>query len=245
MKKGYLDDLSEWLDSHPKIRQGLRNHVKIAFLTVKDDVKTALDSGYPMSVVWKHMRDTGKLNCSYDTFCRHVQRYIRQPADEGKAANSSPTAKTSASEETSEVKIAEDSNSAESETAELEPWEKKFKIAEEKIAAMKKKHPNFRINPKPIPENDKALAKKEILPVAKSDGQEQKKEPEIDDNPWAERMQKLREVREKHKIKSFQWNPVPMTMAEIIRGKRDDPKEKSQKDDSQARKDQERWPGCD
>ena len=33
-------------------------------------------------------------------------------------------------------------------------------------------------------------------------------------------MQKLREVREKHKIKSFEWNPVPMTMAEIIRGKR-------------------------
>ena len=40
---------------------------------------------------------------------------------------------------------------------------------------MKNKTPqDFRIDPKPIPENDKALAKEEILPVAKSDGQEQK-----------------------------------------------------------------------
>ena len=231
MKKGYLDDLSEWLDSHPKTKQGFRNSAKIAFLAVKDDVKTALDAGYPMSMVWKHMRDTGKLNCSYRMFCAYVQRYIRQAADKNdkdKAVDSSSTAETSAVEETSSVKTAKDDDSQNSEKAELEPWEKKFKIAEEKIAAMKKKHPNFRIDPKPIPENDKALAKKEILPVAKSDGQEQKKETEteIDDDPWAERMQKLREVREKHKIKSFQWNPVPMTMAEIIRGKRDPPKEK-------------------
>ena len=53
-------------------------------------------------------------------------------------------------------------------------------------------------------------------------------------------MQKMREVREKHKIKSFEWNPTPMTMAEIERGTRDDPKEKSQKEDSQASKDRKR-----
>ena len=228
MEKSYLDELSEWLDSHPKIKEGLNKSGKIAFLTVKDDVKTALDAGYPMSVVWKHMCDAGKLKCGYDSFRVHVHRYIRQAADEGKAADNSPPTETPAAEKTPEVKIAKGDDSADSETAELEPWELKFKIAEEKIAAMKKKHPNLRIDPKPIPENDKALAKKEILPVAKSDGQEQKKETEteIDDNPYAERMQKLREVREKHKIKSFQWNPVPMTMAEIIRGKRDPPKDK-------------------
>ena len=51
MEKSYLDELSEWLDSHPKIKEGLNKSGKIAFLTVKDDVKTALDAGYPMSVV--------------------------------------------------------------------------------------------------------------------------------------------------------------------------------------------------
>ena len=242
MKKGYLDDLSEWAGKYPKRWRG---SVTTAFMAVKEDVKTGLDAGYGIKMIWRHMQETGRIDCSYKTFYLYTQRYIRQAEDKddkGQPPNSSSTTETPATEETPEVKIAKGDDSADSEKAELEPWELKFKIAEEKIAAMKKKHPNLRIDPKPIPENDKALAKKEILPVAKSDGQEQKKETEteIDDDPWAERMQKLREVREKHKIKSFQWNPVPMTMAEIIRGKRDDPKDKSQKEDSQASKDQKR-----
>ena len=180
MKKGYLDDLSEWLDSHPKIKQGFRNSAKIAFLAVKDDVKTALDSGYPMLLIWKHMCATGKLNCSYRMFCAYVQRYIRQAADEdkkGNAADSAPPTETSAAEETAAVKTAKNDDSADSEKAELEPWEKKLKVAEEKIAAMKNKTPKDGI---PKPTENKELAKEEILPVAKSDGQEQKKETEID-----------------------------------------------------------------
>ena len=47
MKKDCLDDLSEWLASHLEIKQSTRGSVKIAFLAVKDDVKTALDAGYP------------------------------------------------------------------------------------------------------------------------------------------------------------------------------------------------------
>ena len=39
MEKSYLDDLSEWLDSHPKKKEGLSKSGKIAFLAVKDDVK--------------------------------------------------------------------------------------------------------------------------------------------------------------------------------------------------------------
>ena len=122
MEKGCPPDLSEWLDSHPEIRQGLRDHVKIAFLAVKDDVKTALDSGYPMQVVWKYMQDVGKLSCSYSAFCANVRRYIRQPADEGKAADSSPTTETPAAEKTPEVKTAKGDDSEDSEKAELEPW---------------------------------------------------------------------------------------------------------------------------
>ena len=232
MKKGYLDDLSEWANKQPTTKNQSK---MVAFIAAKDDVKTALDAGYEIKVVWRNMKETGRVNCSYNTFCLHVQRYIHPPADKGKAANSSPT---TTAEETAAVKTAKNDDSADSEKAELEPWEKKLKVAKEKIAAMKNKTPQEGIDPKPIPENDKALAKEEILPVAKSDGREQKKETEIDDDPWAERKKKMREVREKHKIKSFEWNPVSMTMGEIIRGKRDDPKEKSQEDDSQARKDQ-------
>ena len=67
------------------------------------------------------------MNCSYDMFRIYVQRHIRQAADKndkGKAADSSSTAETSAVEETAEVKTAKNDDSADSEKAELEPWEK-------------------------------------------------------------------------------------------------------------------------
>ena len=201
MEKSYLNELSEWLDSHPKKKEGLNKSGKIAFLTVKDDVKTALDAGYPMSVVWEHMSDSGKLKCSYKTFFRHVHRYIRQPADEAKVVDSSPPKEKPAAEKTPEVKTAKGDDSEDSEKAERLPWEKKLKVAKEKIAAMKNKTPQDRIDPKPIPENDKALAKEEILPVAKSDGQEQEKKTERPVDPWAGRKKMMREIREKYKIK--------------------------------------------
>ena len=126
--------------------------------------------------------------------------------------------KTPAAEKTPEVKIAEDSDvktakgndSEDSEKAEMEPWELKLKIAGEKIAAMKNNVPTRKDPPPPPPKKKVEIDEKTGRPV----------------DPYAEQKEKMREVREKHKIKSFEWNPVSMTMAEIIRGKRDDPKEK-------------------
>ena len=211
MKKGFLDDLSEWLDSHPEIRQGLGNGVKIAFLAVKDDVKTALDAGYPMTAVWKYMRDTGKLTCNYKTFSTYTHRYIRQPADEGKAADSSPPKDKPAAEKTPEVKTAKGDDSEDSEKAEreLEPWELKFKIANEKIAAMKPNVPSKKIIPPPPP----------------------KKKVELDENgrpvdPHTKRKRLMKESLERDEPKRFLWNPTQMTDGEISRGRRDDPKDK-------------------
>ena len=223
MGKGCLDELSEWLDSHPKKKEGLSKSGKIAFLAVKDDVKTALDAGYPMSLVWEYMSDAGKLKCGYEVFRRHVHRYIRQPADEGKAADSSPPTETPAAEKTPEVKTAKNDDSADSEKAELEPWELKLKIAGEKIAAMKNNVPT-RKDPPPPPPKKKVELDADGRPV----------------DPYAERKRLMKESLEKNSIKRFVWNPRQMTDGEIRRGKRDDPKEKSQKEDSQARKDQKR-----
>ena len=211
MEKSCPPDLSEWLDSHPEIRQGLRNNVKVAFLAVKDDVKTALDSGYSMRVVWKYMQDVGKLKCSYTAFCSHVRRYIRQPADEAKAVDSSPPKEKPEAEKTPEVKTAKGDDSQDSEKAEreLEPWELKFKIANEKIAAMKPNVPEKRDPPPP------------------------EKKVELDENgrpvdPYAEQKRLAEESYQKNKRKKFSWNPKQLTDGEISRGKRDDPKDKKE-----------------
>ena len=211
MKKGFLDDLSEWLDSHPEIRQGLGNGVKIAFLAVKDDVKTALDAGYPMTAVWKYMRDTGKLTCNYKTFSTYTHRYIRQPADEGKAVDSSPSTEKPEAEKTPEVKTAKGDDSEDSEKAEreLEPWELKFKIANEKIAAMKPNVPKKRDPPPPEEEEE---LDEDGRPV----------------DPYAEQKRLAKESYEKNKRKRFSWNPKQLTDGELSRGKRDDPKDKKE-----------------
>ena len=211
MGKSYRDELSEWLSSHPKKKERLSKSGKIAFLAVKDDVKTVLDDGYTMLVVWEHMSDSGKLKCSYNTFCNHVHRYIRQPAGEAKAADSSPPTEKPAAEKTPEVKTAkgDDSQDAEKAERELEPWELSFKIAEEKIAAMKPNVPEKRDPPPP------------------------EKKVELDENgrpvdPYAEQKRLARESYLKNKPKKFSWNPVQMTDGEISRGKRDDPKDKKE-----------------
>ena len=80
MNKNYLNDLSGWINAQ-QIKTSHSNPAKVAFLAVKDDVKTALDSEYSMLVVWKHMRVVGKLNCSYTTFRAYVRRYIHQAED--------------------------------------------------------------------------------------------------------------------------------------------------------------------
>ena len=212
MEKSYLDELSEWLDSHPKIKEGLNKSGKIAFLTVKDDVKIALDSGYPMTVVWKHMSDAGKLNCSYKMFCVYTQRYIRQPADEAKAVDSFPSTEKPAAEKTPEVKTAKGDDSQDSEKAELEeePWRLQLKIAKEKIAAMKPNVPEKRDPPPPPPEEKKVELAEDGYPV----------------DPHAEQKRLAEESYEKNKTKRFSWNPTQMTDGELSRGKMDDPKDK-------------------
>ena len=212
MEKSCPPDLSEWLDSHPEIRQGLRNNVKVAFLAVKDDVKTALDSGYSMRVVWKYMQDVGKLKCSYSAFCSHVHRYIRQPADEAKAVDSSPPTETPTAEKTPEVKTAKGDDSQDSEKAEreLEPWELQFKIAEEKVAAMKPNVPTIDDDPPPPPEKKKVELAEDGYPV----------------DPHAERKRLMKESLARDEIKRFEWNPVQLTDGEISRGRRDPPEDK-------------------
>ena len=60
MKKSYLDELVEWGAENP-----VKNQSKLAeFLSVKDDVKAALNAGHEISQTWRHMRATGRITIS-------------------------------------------------------------------------------------------------------------------------------------------------------------------------------------
>jgi hypothetical protein len=70
----YTDQLSTWLRKNPTPKQDKN---MVAFLAIRQDVQSAIDSGYALKTIWSHLNATGKIAYRYETFTRHVQRYIK------------------------------------------------------------------------------------------------------------------------------------------------------------------------
>lgn len=103
MVKRYSEELAAWIEKRATKKRRL-DAAAVAFLTVKADVIEAMEAGYAMTTIWEHMRETGRVKVSYETFRRHVQRYIttkpspantsaNPPADQVKADKPAPKAK--------------------------------------------------------------------------------------------------------------------------------------------------------
>jgi hypothetical protein len=73
MVKGYVESLTSWVEA----RSGQKKRMDaalVAFLAVKNDVQEAIEAGFTLATVYAHLRETGKLTCTYETFRRHVRR---------------------------------------------------------------------------------------------------------------------------------------------------------------------------
>lgn len=55
---------------------GRKVPARAAFLAVRDDVKQALDEGWPLHAIWQALLQEQRLSFSYQTFCRFVNRLI-------------------------------------------------------------------------------------------------------------------------------------------------------------------------
>jgi len=49
---------------------------RAAFLAVRDDVKQALDDGWPVRAIWETLHEERKIAFSYPAFCRYVKRLV-------------------------------------------------------------------------------------------------------------------------------------------------------------------------
>ena len=95
--------LSERIAQRVSTRQPSRTGKnRASFLAVRDDVRKALDDGWPVKVIWDTLRDEGKIEFGYDAFIGYVNRLIRNveptppakpPADQVKADKPAPKAK--------------------------------------------------------------------------------------------------------------------------------------------------------
>lgn len=97
MAKSYTEELAKWVSERQADRPRQDKNI-VAFLAVKGDVKAALDAGYSMKTLWRHLHETGRIAYRYETFTLHVKRYIKAkpPApsqgEQGKDSQCDPVA---------------------------------------------------------------------------------------------------------------------------------------------------------
>lgn len=91
MAKSYNEQLAEWVRTRTHSARHDKN--RVAFLGVKEDVREALEQGWPVKTIWAHMVEQKRIGFGYDTFLVYVKRHVR-PAAEPVAArrNKAPRA---------------------------------------------------------------------------------------------------------------------------------------------------------
>lgn len=78
MDKDYLNDLRKWVEERKGQNGSTANHARVVFLAIRDDVEAAMNAGYSLTTIWEHMHETGRVNTTYETFRRHVKRFITE-----------------------------------------------------------------------------------------------------------------------------------------------------------------------
>jgi len=70
MKQNYIEELAEW----GKQRKPPKERHRVAYLAVENEVAAAMAAGYTIKSIWRHMRDTDRVQCSYEAFLNFVRR---------------------------------------------------------------------------------------------------------------------------------------------------------------------------
>src|SRR4051812_39497302 len=87
MAENFSDQLAQWVEQRglPRADKNL-----VAFMTVRDDVKVAIDAGYAVKTVWAHLRETGRTELRYKTFLNYVRRVLGPLQDPAAARQIKP-----------------------------------------------------------------------------------------------------------------------------------------------------------
>ena len=98
MAKSFSEHIALRVSARQPSRTGKN---RASFLAVRNDVRKALDDGWPVKAIWDTLRDEGKIEFGYDAFIGYVNRLIRNPepspakppADQVKADKPAPKGK--------------------------------------------------------------------------------------------------------------------------------------------------------
>ena len=75
MANQYVEELAAWV-RESRANRPRQDTNMVAFLAVRADVQEAMAAGYAVKTIWEHLHETGKIPYRYETFLKHVRRYI-------------------------------------------------------------------------------------------------------------------------------------------------------------------------
>lgn len=61
------------------LSHGDQNQNRAVFLLLRQEIKQALDDGWPMRSIWEILHEEGKVTFGYDSFRRYTRRLIVSP----------------------------------------------------------------------------------------------------------------------------------------------------------------------
>jgi hypothetical protein len=81
----FTDGLEKWVQERDKRQKKRRQDASaVEFLAVKKDVTEAIEAGYSLKTIWEYLKEGEKVRSTYETFRRHVKRFIKS-APKGQA----------------------------------------------------------------------------------------------------------------------------------------------------------------
>jgi hypothetical protein len=78
----FTDGLEKWVQERDKRQKKRRQDASaVEFLAVKKDVAEAIEAGYSLKTIWEYLKEGEKVRSTYETFRRHVKRFIKSAPD--------------------------------------------------------------------------------------------------------------------------------------------------------------------
>ena len=74
----FTDGLEKWAKERDKLQKKRRQDASaVEFLAVKKDVTEAIEAGYSLKTIWEYLKEGKKIRFTYETFRRHIKRFIK------------------------------------------------------------------------------------------------------------------------------------------------------------------------
>lgn len=75
----FTDGLDKWVQKRGKGKRR-KDTLVVEFLAAKKNICDAIDAGYSLITIWEYLKENGQIGSTYETFRRHVHRFIKNEA---------------------------------------------------------------------------------------------------------------------------------------------------------------------